>query len=201
MKWLKSFTTHSPQAGFTLVELIVVFSITTVLASIGFASFVTYSRQQTLNTAVADAKLLLQTARSETLAQVNAPSYCYGGGQGCQCQANQPFGGYEVNFCCASGTSSQMCATTNCLNNADKAEHYELAIVCGGNRYLVDSKDYPVQVTTSQNNAATTVRRFLFVPLTGLVDGLTAGTGSVTLIMSQFNLSKAISVSSTGVIQ
>ncbi len=57
-------------AGFTLIELIVVISVTAVLSIIGIAAFVTYSRTQALTTSVLDIVTMLQVAKSRAQSQV-----------------------------------------------------------------------------------------------------------------------------------
>lgn len=56
--------------GFTLIELIVVISITAVLSVIGIASFVNYSRAAALNAGVSDVVNMLQVAKSRAQTQV-----------------------------------------------------------------------------------------------------------------------------------
>jgi prepilin-type N-terminal cleavage/methylation domain-containing protein len=50
--------------GFTLIELIVVFTVLAILSTIGTISLVSYSRAQTLNQATNDLVQTLDTAKS-----------------------------------------------------------------------------------------------------------------------------------------
>ena len=58
------------EKGFTLIELMVVFSILAVLSTIGVAAFVSFSRTQTLNAAASDIKSMLNLAKSRAYSQV-----------------------------------------------------------------------------------------------------------------------------------
>ncbi len=58
------------QQGFTLIEMIVVVTITSLITGTGFFSFIEYSRTQTLNQAVEQLKLSYTTARNNALSNV-----------------------------------------------------------------------------------------------------------------------------------
>lgn len=58
------------QKGFTLLEILVVFSIMAVLSGLGFTSFVSYSRSQQLTQAASNIKLLLNQARFNAISVV-----------------------------------------------------------------------------------------------------------------------------------
>lgn len=104
-------------AGFTLIELIVVFSVMAILASISIVSFSTYNNSQTFQNAVSDVQTLLLTAKSRTLSQVKTS----------QC-ANQGLNGYQVSLT-APGSA------------------YELDVICDGQSYPIDKKSLPPQTT------------------------------------------------------
>lgn len=57
--------------GFTLIELIVAFSIIAILSTVGIASFVSYSRTQAVNTEASNIVSVLNLARAKTQSQVN----------------------------------------------------------------------------------------------------------------------------------
>jgi len=61
--------------GFTLLELIIVFTVIAILSSIGIASFVGYSRSQTVQTAAYDLQNTLSLAKSKAMSQVK-PTVC-----------------------------------------------------------------------------------------------------------------------------
>ena len=71
--------------GYTLIELLTVFSIIAVITSITLASFSSIKSTQANSDAVDDFVSLLQQAKSSALSQVK-PSDCY----------NQTLGGYQV---------------------------------------------------------------------------------------------------------
>lgn len=73
--------------GFTLIELIVVFSVIAVLSSIGLASFVSYSRSQLLQQASSDLASAIDIAKSRTISQTIP--------QGVSCTG---FNGYNVEI-------------------------------------------------------------------------------------------------------
>jgi prepilin-type N-terminal cleavage/methylation domain-containing protein len=64
------------QAGFTLLELMVVFTITAVVAGMSFFSFTTYARQQALSQTVDNIKLVYDQARNNSLAGLKPNSWC-----------------------------------------------------------------------------------------------------------------------------
>jgi len=63
--------------GFTLLELIIVFTVIAILSTVGIASFVSYSRSQSLQSAASDLALTLDSAKSRANSQVK-PSGCSG---------------------------------------------------------------------------------------------------------------------------
>jgi len=66
----------SCREGFTLIELIVVFSIMAMISGVGFASLVAYSRSQALSQAVANVKSAVEQAKFNALSNVVRPSSC-----------------------------------------------------------------------------------------------------------------------------
>lgn len=170
------------QKGFTLIELIVVFSIMSILALIGIAGFVSYSRTQTLNNTVADIKTLLASARSYTSSQVST-----------NCPSGETFTGYQVRFCTTySGSTKQVCG--QCSAKAD----YELDLVC--NNTVVYPSVVTKQLPASVQVVGSLCQYFQFNPISSAV----VGAGSITV---QYNVSgniiksQTISVSSAGLVQ
>ncbi len=161
-----------------MIELIVVFSITAILSTIGIASFVSYSQQEAVITSAAEAKTMIAKAKSLTTSQVK-PS---------QCTANQQFGGYKVLFCCNSGGSCPACQLTG---------DYELQVVCAGNPIAIDSRTFPSKVTVDNGVSNTTSRSFWFQPISGGV----IGTGKVSITGIGYSKLQTITVTSTGVIE
>lgn len=73
--------------GFTLIELIVVFSVIAILSTIGIAAFVNYGKVQNLSGAVSNFSSTLNDAKSRALSQVK-PQECTG----------QALSGYQVDI-------------------------------------------------------------------------------------------------------
>jgi prepilin-type N-terminal cleavage/methylation domain-containing protein len=69
--------TNLNNKGFTLLELIIVFTVISILSSIGIASFVSYSKAQSLQSAASDLALTLNSAKSRANSQVK-PNDCSG---------------------------------------------------------------------------------------------------------------------------
>lgn len=168
-------TTRRISSGFTIIELIVVFSVLAIISTVGIASFVTYTNSQKLRNASLEIRTMLQQARSQSLAQVKPAS----------CGTLQ---GYVVRVCCVPSGSN--CPT--CLS----AGNYELDALCSSvpSGVLMTSKTLPDGV--SINNNGTSQRSFQFIPISG---GVVQG-GMITL--DGVNGQKQIAtVSATGVIQ
>lgn len=66
------------QKGFTLIELMVVLSVTAVLGTLGIAGFVIYNQVQVLQSATSDVVTVLNLAKSRAQSQIK-PSGCIGG--------------------------------------------------------------------------------------------------------------------------
>lgn len=161
--------------GFTLIELVVAFSVIAFLSTVGIASFVNYSRSQALVVSTKDLVNVLNLAKSRSLSQVLASSQCPG----------QSLIGYEVRLC---GFS-----TPTCLSEGD----YELNIACSGNIFSpVETKKLPVGISFDENQTTTT--SFLFPILTG---GVNMGGGDGTIVLSGYGQTRTIMVNSSGVIQ
>ncbi|HSW96776.1 MAG TPA: prepilin-type N-terminal cleavage/methylation domain-containing protein [Candidatus Saccharimonadales bacterium] len=163
---------NSPnQKGFTVVELLIVISIMAVLSVVSIASFSTFNNSQQLNTAALNVKNMMQYAKSQALSQINT------------CTAGQTLVGYKLLACCQGG-SCPVCLSNN---------SYEVDVVCSGGSTFVKGENFPNGVTFDTSNS--TSYSFLFNTLSGTV------TGTGNLILKQSNVTKKISVSSTGVIQ
>lgn len=173
---ISHFKIHTDKKGFTLLELLIVFSIIAMISTIGIASFVSYSRQQTLNTTIFNIKNFLYTARSNAL-----------NGEKKDCPISQALVGYAVLFCC-SGSSCPICLGTN---------NYEMDLLCtpdGGvtvDPFLEESKKYPIGLTLSSFTKA----QYIFYPLSGGVNNA----GSLTF--SAFDKNQTISITQIGIIQ
>lgn len=161
--------------GFTIIELIIVFSVLAIISSIGVASFVSYTKSQELRSATLQVKTILQQARSQASAQVK-PSSC------------GIFQGYEVRICCVPSGSN--CPACNSSGN------YELDAICSSvpNGLLINSTTLSSSI--SVKDSGTTHRSFLFIPITG---GVVTG-GTITL-QGANNATESLTVTSAGIIQ
>jgi prepilin-type N-terminal cleavage/methylation domain-containing protein len=170
--------------GFTLIELIVVFSIIALLSASGIAGFVTFSRSQTVTTTVQDVKNMLVAARSEAFAQVSSA-----------CPSGQIFNGTEVIFCHTLEFGSPV-SCPQCLGNTD----YEMDLLCGGTAsplILLQKKKLPAATTITVNQVIHQpfCPTFTFQPISGgVIDN-----GTITI--SAYGKSQTVTVSRTGVVQ
>lgn len=73
----------SLSSGFTLLELIIVFTVIATLSTIGIASFVDYSKSQSLQSATLNLASTLNLAKSNASSQIK-PSQCSGALSGYQ---------------------------------------------------------------------------------------------------------------------
>ncbi|MDE2026449.1 MAG: prepilin-type N-terminal cleavage/methylation domain-containing protein [Patescibacteria group bacterium] len=165
--------------GFTLIELIVVFSVIAILSMAGLAAFVTYSRQQTINTVAQDIKTMIFNARSRASSQVSL------------CASGQKFGGYLVLFC----PKTDACAACNVSSG------YQLDIRCDGADSLVagTTKALPAYVSVG-----TTSHTLLFNPISGTVsspcDSPTSSSWNVS-VSGWGKTTPAIYVNANGIIK
>ena len=65
-----NFIAYAQNKGFTLIEILVVFSVISILAAIGIASFASYSRAQEVNQAANNLKVLVGHAKFNALSAV-----------------------------------------------------------------------------------------------------------------------------------
>lgn len=119
------------QKGFTLIEILVVVSITAILGVVSIASFTSYSDNRTLESATDDVVSILNTAKSRSLSQVK-PAAC----------GTQTLQGYRVLITIPGPT-------------------YDLLVVCGTNTYLVERKKLPNKVTFMTGSTTTISFRVL----------------------------------------
>lgn len=100
-------------SGFTMIELIVVFSIMAVLSTFGIASFVSYSRTQVLQQATNDLVNVLNTAKTRSASQIKPSSPCLATSilQGYSLTVNIAARTYSLNIIC-SGTTTALSTTT-----------------------------------------------------------------------------------------
>lgn len=137
--------------GFTLIELIVVFSVIAIISTIGVAAFVGYSRTQTLNQAAIDLATNLNTAKSRASSQIKPSA---------QCTSATVLNGYSV--------------TVN-----TSARTYSLNVVCSGITFALTTTTLPTGISFNSGSATppTTTTNVFFAILTSTV----TGTGNIVL--------------------
>lgn len=111
-------------SGFTLIELIIVFSVLAILSAISVASFVTYSRVQAINNDTKNIINIINLAKSNANSQVKPAA----------CSSNRVLQGYNVTFI----TSTFI---TSGIINRNK---YTLNVVCSGGSPISSIQTYPL---------------------------------------------------------
>jgi prepilin-type N-terminal cleavage/methylation domain-containing protein len=81
--------------GFTLIELVVVFTVIAILSTIGTVSFVSYSRAQVLNQTTSDLVQALDTAKSLSASQLKSLNK---NGKKWRCLDYQTLNGYGIQI-------------------------------------------------------------------------------------------------------
>ena len=126
---LSSIISHlSSPSGFTILELLVAFSLIAVVTGVGFVSFVSYSRKQILVQAASDLKQAVDLARFNALSNVKPAA----------CGSTDQLLSYTVNFCINNNPSCDPG-----LNGIG----YQIHASCGAQKPLVLSKKLPQNVT------------------------------------------------------
>lgn len=177
--------TKAYQLGFTLIELIVVFSIIAVLSLIGVAAFVSYSRVATLQSASSDLSSMLILAKSRANSQVKPLST-----QIPQCNSQTVLNGYKVVIC-PTATSNVIC---------DSANSYVLGVVCATSScsdslcsniipQKIQESILPKDITFDSGTTST----LFFFPI---ISGGVGGAGKI--ILDGYGNQKTITVDSTG---
>jgi len=187
------------QKGFTLIELIIVFSIMSILSTIGIASFVTYSHSEAVDTTMKDIKTVLFTARSRAGSQLK---------QGTCASSNLQLQGYEVLFCCTTNgcptcyQPSQQTGQGDYQPNPD----YEMNIVCanadgsGATHEVVSSKKFAPNISFV-SGVQTTATSFFFQSVTGAVTTNNTSANPSEVAISGYGITKMATVSASGVVQ
>lgn len=112
-------------AGFTLIEIVVVFAVLAVLSTIGMASFVSYNQAQILANEDSKIKSVFNLAKSRAISQTKPP----------QCEG-LILDGYRINISVASGS-------------------YELEAVCSGSPFNILENNLHPDVSFGQSTSPT----------------------------------------------
>lgn len=137
------------KAGFSLIELLVVFSLVTVISGVGFAAFVSYSRKQTIIQASGQVKEIVDSAKFNALSSVKPSS----------CSSEDQLSGYKVIFC-----SNALCVTPG----AD----YEASVVCGGSETVIKSGKLSDNITFSNDGVSDICGTIMFSVISGITQGV-----------------------------
>jgi prepilin-type N-terminal cleavage/methylation domain-containing protein len=113
----KKYFTFSKR-GFTLIELMVVFSIAVLITGVGFASLLSYSRRQEVTQASANIKEVFKQAKFNALSFVKPTNS--------NCAIGDPLNSYSVKF---------------------GATGYQLTALCGDTNVSITKKELPQNVT------------------------------------------------------
>lgn len=154
--------------GFTLIELMVAFTVISILSTVGLAAFVNFSKSQSVKQAASDLTVAIESARSRAISQTipaGVPNGCPG------------FSGYSVNVDVYANT-------------------YVTNIICTGNNPQAFPLSAPIPLPSgvmfAQSTTDTSARSIVFSVLT---DGV-SGFGSIGITGS--GQSACISINSAG---
>lgn len=161
---MKKWNCSYGQKGFTLIELIVVFTVMAILSTIGVVSFVSYSRTQALNQTASDLVQTLNTAKSLSASQLKTLDKNGSGSIGCF--PEQSLNGYGIHI---------------------YEGYYALYISCTGNNVNVpvvqtnDAWQTPIPKNDVIFDPATNITDVFFPVLSGGI--ITKGNGSAGSII------------------
>jgi prepilin-type N-terminal cleavage/methylation domain-containing protein len=154
--------------GFTLIELMVVFSLMALVSGIGFVSFSSYNQKQIVNQAAQDIKLIFDNAKFNALSSVKVSSSC----------KNSTLVGYKI----------VLCSKASCLGSV--ADSYEIDVMCSDVDSLLYSKKLPQNVTIDEASTCEVVK---YNTLSNFVEG-----GPCEIIVTGYNISNTIQIDSGG---
>lgn len=150
--------------GFSLIELMVAFSLMALIAGIGFASFSNYNQKQTVTQASQDVKLVFDNAKFNAISSVKSTS-C----------ANSNLVGYKV----------VVCSKATCLV---PTANYEIDTMCSypDPDSLLYSKKLPQNVTVKSSSTCTIVK---YNTLSNFVEG-----GPCVLTITGYGIDQSINI-------
>lgn len=158
-------------AGFTLVEIVLTFSIMSILSLFGASAYQSYNQNKTMDLAASEIQSVLELGKSRAKSQVKP--------EVASCSSVRPLYGYRVTFCPGGCTSTQS---------------YNLSVVCGDtgqySEQIGQTYSLPANVTFSNS----TQQEVTFKVLSNEIEGATS------VSISGYGQSRTVSVSTTGVV-
>lgn len=136
--------------GFTLMELLVVFTLVSIVSGIGFAAFVSYSRRQVIVQSAQNFKQTVDLARFNALSHVK-PTVC---------DTSDELSNFKVNVC-----SNAICQTTSGVD-------YEMNVMCGGLERVQVAKTLPRNITFANVAESPTCANLIFNTISNIVTGV-----------------------------
>lgn len=121
------------QRGFTLLEIMVVFTLLSVVSGVGLFSFLEFNQTQELNQSARDISLFFEKARANTTSFVK-PAVC----------EDKTLEGYSVKYC-----GAETCTDTDST--------YEMYVVCGHEEFLADKLELPTQISHTDESNCTQI--------------------------------------------
>lgn len=183
-KYLPSFKLSilklKEKRGFTLIELVIVFTVLIILSVIGIASFVSYSRTQTLVNDSNNLITVLDKARSNAQTQVKKTIT--------DCSSGDSLSGYIVTISISTNT-------------------YDVGIICSGsNPNPQNETTYPLSKNVTFDSA-TEITTIFYPVLTGTicindntcVSGMPSG--KIVLDLSPGSIKRQITIDNKGIIK
>jgi len=138
--------------GFTIIELLVVFSVISIIAGVGFATFSSYSDSQSLTDSIRKLQTLVEDGKNSSLSGVIPKVTVAGAPISCINSVSE----YRVGICDAPG---------NCNTGG---VDYELVLVCGIQQYVLKTGNFPSEVSYGQTTVES-CQTISFRSLTGEV--------------------------------
>lgn len=163
--------------GFTIVELLVVFSIITIIAGVGFASFASYNDSQKLTESTRLLKGMIEDARQSSISQV-LPKETEEGLINC----SNAIEGYRVNLC----ASDLVCS--------DNENDYEMELLCGITQNLVKKRTFHMNVEFD----SATCDSIIYQSLTGEVRFIPAQNTDCQITLTNGKSTRTVTVDRAG---
>ncbi len=137
---MRNFSSPSVGAGFTLIEVLLAFSLSVTVAFVSVLGFVQFNSLQQFNNASNDVVTMLQKAKSHAISQVKP--------QTVPACATNTLDGYEVRLC---GIAGSTCAG---------AGQYNLYVICSSSN-LIQTATLPTGVSFANGSTTSFIFRVL----------------------------------------